>query len=259
MDTVSPKPLEAVAIPTLLDRAAARFADRPAMSFEGRRWSYAQLAELVERATAGLQRIGLKRGEKLGLCLPNCPYFVIFYYAALKAGLVAVNYNPLYVTRELRHQIDDSATTTMIVPDLAAIYDKVASIGSLRRIVVCRFASVLPRVKAMAFSLLRRRQIARPVYGGRVIGYDQVAVAGAAPKPVEIDRSEVAVLQYTGGTTGRPKGGDADARQPVDQCAADHASLAQHAAGRGKVCGGAAVFSCLRDDLDPERRSQHGL
>ena len=71
-------------------------------------------------------------GDRLGLCLPNTPYFVIFYYAALKAGLVVVNYNPLYVTRELRHQIEDSGTTTMVVPDLAAIYDKVVDIEALQ-------------------------------------------------------------------------------------------------------------------------------
>jgi long-chain acyl-CoA synthetase len=102
MDIVAHKPLEALAVPTLLDRSAAAFGDRPAMSFEGRRWSYAQLAALVERATAGLQRLDLRPGDRIGLCLPNTPYFVIFYYAALKAGLVVVNYNPLYVARELR-------------------------------------------------------------------------------------------------------------------------------------------------------------
>ncbi|HEY4043834.1 MAG TPA: long-chain fatty acid--CoA ligase [Rhodopila sp.] len=206
MDTLPPKPLEALPVPTLLERSAAMFADRPAMSFAGRRWTYAQLAVLVDRATAGLQRLGLRRGEKIGLCLPNTPYFVIFYYAALKAGLVVVNYNPLHVARELQHQIDDSGTTTMIVPDLAAIYDKVAAIETLRRVVVCPFAGVLPVAKGVAFSLLKRRMLARPAYGERIIRYRKVIAAGASPAPVPIDPSDLAVLQYTGGTTGRPKG-----------------------------------------------------
>src|SRR3954454_16614270 len=137
MDTLSPPQLESLPVPTLFDRAAARFADRPALSFEGRCWTYAQLAAAIDRATAGLQELGLQRGDKVGLCLPNTPYFVIFYYAALKAGLVVVNYNPLYVARELRHQIDDSGTTTMVVPDLAAIYDKVVDVETLGRIIVC--------------------------------------------------------------------------------------------------------------------------
>jgi long-chain acyl-CoA synthetase len=206
MDAISAKPLEALPVPTLLDRAAAAFADRPALSFQGRRWTYSQLAVLVDRATAGLQKLGLARGDRVGLCLPNTPYFVIFYYAALKAGLVVVNYNPLYVGRELRHQIDDSATATMVVPDLSAIYDKVAAIETLQRVIVCPFAGILPTIKGIAFSLLKRSMLARPVYGGRIVPYAPFAIAGATPSMVAIDPSDVAVLQYTGGTTGRPKG-----------------------------------------------------
>jgi long-chain acyl-CoA synthetase len=206
MDAISAKPLEALPVPALLDRAAAAFADRPALSFQGRRWTYAQLAMLVDRAAAGLQKLGLARGDRVGLCLPNTPYFVIFYYAALKAGLVVVNYNPLYVGRELRHQIDDSGTATMVVPDLAAIYDKVAAIETLQRVIVCPFAAILPTIKGIAFSLLKRSMLASPAYGGRILPYAPFAIAGATPSVVAIDPSDVAVLQYTGGTTGRPKG-----------------------------------------------------
>jgi long-chain acyl-CoA synthetase len=206
MDAVSHKPLEALALPKLLDRSAVTFPRRPALSFEGRHWTYAQLAALVDRGTAGLQRLGLQPGDRVGLCLPNTPYFVILYYAALKAGLVIVNYNPLYVTRELRHQIEDSGTTTMVVPDLAAIYGKVADIADLKRIIVCPFAGVLPAVKRVAFSFLKRKLLASPAYGPRIIRYRQIIARGAPPMPVHIDPSDVAVLQYTGGTTGRPKG-----------------------------------------------------
>jgi long-chain acyl-CoA synthetase len=206
MDILSHRPLEALAIPTLFDRSAVAFSDRWAMSFEGRRWTYAQLAGLVDRATAGLQRLGLRPGDRIGLCLPNTPHFVIFYYAALKAGLVVVNYNPLYVARELCQQIADSGTTAMVVPDLAAIYNKVVDIALLEQIIVCPFADALPAVKSVAFSLLKRKMLARPAYGARIIPYRQVIAAGAPPTPVSIDPSDLAVLQYTGGTTGRPKG-----------------------------------------------------
>jgi long-chain acyl-CoA synthetase len=206
MDTGSPKLLQALPIPTLFDRAATAFASRPAISFQGRRWTYGELDAMVDRATAGLQHLGLRPGDKLGLCLPNTPYFVVFYYAALKAGAVVVNYNPLYVTRELRHQVEDSGTTTMVVPDLAPIYDKVAAIDSLQRLIVCPFARVLPTVKGIAFTIAKRKMLARPVYGERVIPYSQIVASSAPPDPVPIDPSDVAVLQYTGGTTGRPKG-----------------------------------------------------
>ena len=74
---------------------------RPAMDFLGRRWSYAQLGDLVDRATRGLQDMGVGPGSKVGLCLPNTPYYVVFFYAVLRAGGTVVNFNPLYVEREL--------------------------------------------------------------------------------------------------------------------------------------------------------------
>lgn len=200
------RPLEAVTVPTLLDRSAAAFAGHSAMSFEGRRWTYAQLAGLVDRTAAGLQRLGLERNDRVGLCMPNSPYFPIFYYAALKAGMVVVNYNPLYVTRELLHQVEDSGTTTMVVLDLLSIYDKVAGIPALRRIIVCPFADVLPPVKRVAFSLLKRKMLAHPAFDARIIPYRRVIAPRVAFKPVPVDPSDLAVLQYTGGTTGRPKG-----------------------------------------------------
>ncbi len=206
MDAVSHKPLLAVALPTLLDRSAAAFPDRTALSFEGRRWMYRDLATLVDRATAGLQRLGLKPGERIGLCLPNTPYFPIFYYAALKAGLVVVNYNPLYVAREMRQQIEDSGTIAMVVIDLAAIYEKVVDIELLKHVIVCPFGGMLPLVKRVAFALLKRKMVAHPTWTRRIVPYSRVVSAGAPPAPVPIDPSDVAVLQYTGGTTGRPKG-----------------------------------------------------
>jgi long-chain acyl-CoA synthetase len=209
MDAHSHQSLEPQAVPALLDRSAAAFGDRPALSFLGRRWTYAQLAGLVDRATAGLQRLGVRPGDRVGLCLPNTPYFVIFYYAALRAGAVVVNYNPLYVARELHHQIVDSGTTTMVVPDVAAICDKVLGLlpsSGLQRIIVCPFAGVLPPAKRVAFTVLKRKLVAHPAWSHQVVPYRQVVAAGPPAVPVAIDPADLAVLQYTGGTTGIPKG-----------------------------------------------------
>jgi long-chain acyl-CoA synthetase len=205
----SPEPLEALAVGDLLDRAVARFPNRPALSFLGRRWSYRTLADLVNRAAAGLQALGVNRGDRVGLCLPNTSYFVIFYFAALKIGAVVVNYNPLYVARELRNQIVDSGTTIMIVPDVAAIADKVLSIAGscgVRQTIVCPMALQLPPAKALAYRILRRKTTARPAWGAAVIPYARVIATDGEPRIASFDPSEeVAVLQYTGGTTGLPK------------------------------------------------------
>jgi long-chain acyl-CoA synthetase len=206
MNATAAAPLEALILTTFLDRAASRFPGRAAMTFEGRSWTYGQLAGLVGRAAAGLQRLGVKQGDKVGLCLPNTPYSVIFYYAILRAGGVVVNYNPLYVERELRFQIADSGTSVMIVPDLAAIYPKVAGIETLRHIVVCPFAGALPLIKGLAFRVVKRAMVAKPAYDHRVVPYATIIAARRPARTVTVDPRDVAVLQYTGGTTGVPKG-----------------------------------------------------
>src|ERR1700679_2994058 len=89
------------AVPELLRETAAQYGDRPAIDFMGRVWLYRDLAALVDRAAVGLQGLGARPGTRVGLCLPNTPYSVIFYFAALRVGAVVVNYNPLYVEREL--------------------------------------------------------------------------------------------------------------------------------------------------------------
>ncbi len=193
----------------LLGAAVAQWGARPAMDFLGRRWSYAQLGALVDRATRGLQDLGVGPGSKVGLCLPNTPYYVVFYYAVLRAGGTVVNYNPLYVERELTHQIGDSGTTVMVVLDLEAVYRRVANVAAgagLARIVVCPMAAILPPAKAVLFRLLKRRERAAIPQDGRHSSFAALTASTVPPTPVAVQPADLAVLQYTGGTTGVPKG-----------------------------------------------------
>ena len=194
----------------MMERTAAAFPAGRAIDFLGRGWTWAEVAADVDRVAAGLQGMGVAKGDRVGLCLPNTPFCVVAYYAALKIGAVVVNYNPLYVERELEQQIRDSGTSVMFVIDIAVIHRKVAAVAEragLKTIVLCRFAEALSPTKAMLFRMLKRRDIVRELPPTpRHVDYAALAATAPPPRPVAIDGEDIAVLQYTGGTTGTPKG-----------------------------------------------------
>ena len=209
----APAPAGVETLPDLMDLAVARFADRPAIDFLGRVVSYREVGARVDKLAAGLARLGVVKGTRVGLLLPNTPYSVLFYYAILKAGGIVVNYNPLYTARELLTQIRDSGTEIMVAMDLERIYRPLATIAEeagLAHIIVCPMADALPAKKAMLFRLFKRGELAKLPKDARHILYAKlIAEAPDAPETpprVEVSGADVAVLQYTGGTTGVPKG-----------------------------------------------------
>lgn len=206
--TFTPAPLY-----TLLDQAVSRFGTKTATNFLGRTIAYAELGRLVERAAAGLQRLGVKKGTKVGLFLPNSPTFIIYYFATLKAGGVVVNYNPLYTIPELKFQIEDSETEIMVTLDLKLLFDKIETLLAddvLKKVVVAPFASLLPGTKSVLFRLFKGKELANPLASpskDRITLEGQVLAEHGPRTPVPIDPdNDIAVLQYTGGTTGTPKG-----------------------------------------------------
>ncbi len=194
----------------IFDEAVARHGMRACIDFLGKRYTYAEIGHLVARAAVGFQRMGVKQGVKVGLCLPNTPYFVICYYAVLKCGGTVVNYNPLYVERELKHQINDSNTTIMVTLDIKQIYPKVAAMlgaSALTRVVVCSMTDILPPLKGLLFTLLKRSELAHIPNDAQHTAFARLVANDGKPQAVEIDPlTDIAVLQYTGGTTGVPKG-----------------------------------------------------
>ncbi len=193
-----------------LDDAVVRFGDRPFLDFLGRTYTYAEVGGLTDRAAKGFSLLGVGKGVRVGLCLPNCPAYVICYYAILKAGGTVVNYNPLYVERELASQITSSNTKIMVTLDLKGLYSKVSNLiagTELERIVVCPMRDMLPLVKGMLFSVLKRGEVSSIPEDLRHVPFSLLVNNGVLKKPVPVDMAgDIAVLQYTGGTTGVPKG-----------------------------------------------------
>lgn len=194
----------------MLEQTARDYAVRPAFDFLGFKMTWEQVHEEALRLAASLQEKGIGKGRRVGLFLPNSPYFLIGYYAILRTGATAVNFNPLYSERELAHQINDSGTDTMITADLELLYGKMRTMFGqtcLENLVVCRFPDILPFPKNLLFPLLKKKDMARVEPAGNVHWYHDLIHHKNVPAPVDIDPvNDVALLQYTGGTTGTPKG-----------------------------------------------------
>lgn len=196
----------------LLDDAVAAYGKRPCINFMGKRLSFAEIGKLSDRAAKGLREIGVGEGVKVGLLLPNTPTFVIFYYGVLKAGGTVVNFNPLYSVEEIECQTADSGTKIMVTLDLALTFDKVDVLlkrGPLDKAVVASFAALLPALKSVGFKLTQRTRLANVSVSTAkdkiVRERDLLANDGQYAMPA-IMTDSIAVLQYTGGTTGTPKG-----------------------------------------------------
>ena len=122
---LAPKDSQPQPLYQLLDDAVAKYGARPCTNFLGKVLTYRDIGRMVDQAAAGLQKLGVRKGTKVGLFMPNCPTFIVYYFAILKAGGTVVNYNPLYTLEELTFQVKDSETELMVTLDLKPLFDKV--------------------------------------------------------------------------------------------------------------------------------------
>jgi len=192
----------------LLDHAVATWPGRVAIDFLGRETRYAALGGLVDKAARGLQDLGVARGDRVGLCLPNTPYYIILYFATLRIGGIVVNLNPLYVERELTHLITDSGAkviATCDIPDILGRVSKVSRATGVAKLIVCPIAGALPPLKSVLYRLFKRKDIGAIPRDALHLRFDALIANAGRATPVAVAPGDVAVLQYTGGTTGEPK------------------------------------------------------
>lgn len=193
----------------LLDEAAQDDPDAVCIDFLGKTFSYTEVWQYANKVAKGLQAMGIGKGSRVGLFMPNCPYYLFFYFGILKAGATIVNFNPLYVEGELESQIKDSKTEYMVTLDLTFLCEKLRGFTNaslLKKVVICRLGSMLPFPKNILFALFKQKEIAKIQYTESTILFDRLIENDGLYTPSTIDTAnDVALFQYTGGTTGLPK------------------------------------------------------
>ncbi|MDO8384021.1 MAG: long-chain-fatty-acid--CoA ligase [Microbacterium sp.] len=225
----------------IVEASARDYPDAPALQFFGRTTSYRDLQQQIERAAAGLRAQGVKRGDPVAIVLPNCPQHIVAFYAVLRLGAVVVEHNPLYTPRELRKQFEDHGAVHAIVwnkvvqsvqefpSDLAV--QTIVSVDVTRAMPVrTRFALKLPISKARE----ARAALTTRVRG--TVPWESIVAAAALPATVaKPETDDLAIIQYTSGTTGTPKGASLTHRNLLSNAAQSRAWVPSIRRGEGCV------------------------
>src|SRR5712672_4527843 len=188
--------LTAVPLHQILERSAAKWPDNPALDFMNKKISYRDLSHLTDQAAKGFQRLGVRPGIHVGLYLPNTPHYVIAFFGVMKAGGTVVNYSPLDAEKVLEHKVDDSETDMLVTMDLKALYPQMGRLletTRLKTLIVGNVAEMTTAPEAVRAHMSNN---------GEIVTIPNEYVE----HPIADLRESVAVLQYTGGTTGLPKG-----------------------------------------------------
>jgi long-chain acyl-CoA synthetase len=200
-------------IPKVFDKVTEKYKNNTALIFYGKKISYHLLRELVDRFATALADLGVAKGDTVALFLLNCPQYVIAYFAALKVGAKVTPISPVYTSKEVKHQLEDSGAETIICQDI--MYDNVEKTGiDLKNVILTNIAEYLPTLKKMLGKsalgkVYREMHVPTPTFmeeAGLLQFQDLIKKYHPRPPQIEIEpKKDIAILPYTGGTTGLPK------------------------------------------------------
>ena len=204
-------PIEPGPVQGVLTESARRFGPLPALQFMDKRVSYSELGTLSDRAAAGFQKLGVGPGVKVGLYLPNTPHYPIVFFGVLKAGGTIVNYSPLDALRTLELKIEDSETEILVTLDAAALYpqaEKLLDSTRLKKLVVGAFAEYALAPGPVTAFMTAQKMLSEVRSDERIVAFSDLLDNDGRYQAQDVgDPAEtLAVIQYTGGTTGLPKG-----------------------------------------------------
>ena len=239
-----------VPVQDLLRRTAGQHGDRPAVTFYGKTLTYRDLDAAVDRFAAGLRTIGVRAGDRVSLLLPNTPHFMVAFFAVLRAGAIVVQTNPILTPRELEVLWNDAGVTTVVALDLFWHSLSKAKAGTqVQRVVVCDAAEFLRTPLRQLYPIKKKKDLQKAGHWPLSIPrepwihrFADLAKTSGGSTQTPTNPDEVAVLQYTGGTTGTPKGAMLTHRNLVAnavQCAAWFVTGAQ---GPERVLGAIPLF-----------------
>jgi long-chain acyl-CoA synthetase len=239
-------------LPEVLDQTAGLFPERIALRFfldarlPAPTLTYRQLQDATLRFATALFQLGVRKGDRVALMLPNCPQFVVAFYGALRIGAIPVNTNPMYVSREMREQFEDSGCETLVLLD--QFYPRLHEIHAatrVRRVIVVDVAESLPWHARLLVHLAQRRKGERVKVPAQVDAYffgDLVRSYPPTPPGADLKPPDVALLQYTGGTTGTPKAAMLTHRNLVTNSLQARAWFPRATAGREIFLGAIPFF-----------------
>jgi long-chain acyl-CoA synthetase len=205
-------PYPQVPLFNLLEQAAQKYPDKPCTIFKGAKISFREMNETTDKIAGALASLGVKKGDRVGLFMPNTPQFVMAYFGILKAGGVVVATNPLYTPTEIEHQVNDAGIEVMFV--MSNFYNLIKGVQpktKIKKLIVTNLKETLPPILSILFTLAKEKKGGFRIEGGLAAGdlwmKDLIAKHSAADRPkLDIGPEDTCLFQYSGGTTGTSKG-----------------------------------------------------